>query len=120
MRVRLSHAPPPAAALEAATQVSVPASATTGGAVSDAAASGAAASTAAPSGAFPMEEEADVPDVPMIEDIAIVYGGVAATAVSASKTQQWLIGRPWMEETLSGGIRMLQGEIVVPENAPGA
>ncbi|CAI7830428.1 unnamed protein product [Closterium sp. NIES-53] len=60
------------------------------------------------------------PDAPpTVIDCSLVFGGVAATTVSAHRTQQHLLGRPWTQETLQVALQVLQEEISVPENAPG-
>ncbi|CAI5470258.1 unnamed protein product [Closterium sp. Yama58-4] len=56
---------------------------------------------------------------PSVLECSLVFGGVAATTVSAHRTQQHLLGRSWTQETLQVALQVLQEEICIPENAPG-
>ncbi|CAI5525077.1 unnamed protein product [Closterium sp. Naga37s-1] len=56
---------------------------------------------------------------PTVLECSLVFGGVAATTVSAHRTQQHLLTRPWTQETLQVALQVLQEEISIPENAPG-
>lgn len=55
----------------------------------------------------------------IVSDASIVYGGVAALSLSASRTKNFLIGRSWNRECLLGALKVLEQEIVINEDAPG-
>ncbi|NP_001041597.1 aldehyde oxidase 2 [Canis lupus familiaris] len=54
-----------------------------------------------------------------IEDLSISYGGAGAVMVSAQKSCQRLIGRPWDELMLEEACRLLLEEVSLPGWAPG-
>ncbi|KAL5708166.1 hypothetical protein ACHQM5_018991 [Ranunculus cassubicifolius] len=54
-----------------------------------------------------------------VSDASIVYGGVAPVSLSASNTEDFLIGKLWDEDLLQGAVRVLDKDIVLKENAPG-
>ncbi|XP_059249136.1 aldehyde oxidase 2 [Mustela nigripes] len=54
-----------------------------------------------------------------IEDLSISYGGVGATTISAQKSCQQLVGRPWNELMLEEACRLLLEEVSLPGWAPG-
>lgn len=55
----------------------------------------------------------------LVDDVSLVYGGIAAVTVSAPKTESNLIGKPWSQQTIDSAIDVLREEIVIAENAPG-
>ncbi|XP_066544615.1 aldehyde oxidase 6 isoform X2 [Amia ocellicauda] len=55
----------------------------------------------------------------IIEDLSIFYGGVGPCTISARKTCQEIIGRPWNEEVMGDAYRLLLDEILLPPSAPG-
>ncbi|XP_044158503.1 aldehyde oxidase 1-like [Bufo gargarizans] len=57
-------------------------------------------------------------DTDVIKEIAIFYGGVGSSTVSAKETCQALIGRHWNDEMLSEACRMVLNEITIPPSAP--
>ncbi|XP_077926154.1 aldehyde oxidase 2-like [Halichoerus grypus] len=54
-----------------------------------------------------------------IEDLSVSYGGVGAATVSARKSCQQLVGRPWNELMLEEACRLLLEEVSLPGWAPG-
>uniref|UniRef100_A0A7N5JG31 aldehyde oxidase n=2 Tax=Ailuropoda melanoleuca TaxID=9646 RepID=A0A7N5JG31_AILME len=54
-----------------------------------------------------------------IKDLSIAYGGVGAATVSAQKSCQQLVGRPWNELMLEEACRLLLEEVSLPGWAPG-
>ncbi|XP_069082190.1 aldehyde oxidase 1-like isoform X2 [Pleurodeles waltl] len=54
-----------------------------------------------------------------IEDFNIFYGGMGPTTVSARRSCQKLIGRPWNEETLSKAYKNILDEVTLPGSASG-
>jgi xanthine dehydrogenase/oxidase len=55
----------------------------------------------------------------IISDVSIVYGGVAAVPLSASKTENFLTGKNWNSELLDDAFNLLKEDIPLSENAPG-
>ncbi|CAL4940191.1 unnamed protein product [Urochloa decumbens] len=55
----------------------------------------------------------------IISDVSIVYGGVAAVPLSASKTENFLTGQKWNSELLDDTFNLLKEDIPLSENAPG-
>ncbi|KAL1832088.1 hypothetical protein ACET3Z_001739 [Daucus carota] len=55
----------------------------------------------------------------IVSDASIVYGGVAALSLSASRTKDFLIGKSWNRECLLGALKVLEQDIVIKEDAPG-
>ncbi|CAL4915113.1 unnamed protein product [Urochloa decumbens] len=55
----------------------------------------------------------------IISDVSIVYGGVAAVPLSASKTENFLTGKKWNSELLDNTFNLLKEDIHLSENAPG-
>ena len=60
--------------------------------------------------AFALRLEADDGDRPVVAEIKIGLGGVAATPIRAYATEEALIGRPWTAETAAEGAEILGGE----------
>uniref|UniRef100_A0A670I7C4 FAD-binding PCMH-type domain-containing protein n=1 Tax=Podarcis muralis TaxID=64176 RepID=A0A670I7C4_PODMU len=56
----------------------------------------------------------------VIEDMAILYGGIGPTTVSARNTCQKLIGSNWDEGMLNEACRLILEEIILSPSAPGA
>lgn len=54
-----------------------------------------------------------------ISDVSIIYGGVAAVPLSASKTKNFLIGKKWDSGLLDETFNLLKEDIPLAENAPG-
>ncbi|XP_073502611.1 aldehyde oxidase 1-like isoform X2 [Phyllobates terribilis] len=54
----------------------------------------------------------------VIKQIAIYYGGIGPTTVSAKNTSQALIGRHWDDDMLSEACRQVLTEISIPPSAP--
>jgi xanthine dehydrogenase/oxidase len=54
-----------------------------------------------------------------VKEISLAYGGVAAMVLCATKTQEFLKGKPWNQQTLDQALSYLQKEIVIASNAPG-
>ncbi|XP_074071454.1 aldehyde oxidase 4-like [Macrotis lagotis] len=54
-----------------------------------------------------------------IKDLKMFFGSVGPTTVSASKTCEQLIGRPWNDEMLSEACRLVLDEIRIPPTAVG-
>jgi xanthine dehydrogenase/oxidase len=52
--------------------------------------------------------------VPVVKDIELSFGGMAATTISAPKTQRALIGLPWSRSTLDTAIESLKTELLLP------
>ncbi|KAL6564721.1 xylitol dehydrogenase [Orobanche minor] len=52
-------------------------------------------------------------------DAAIFYGGVAPYSICAKGAKDFLIGKQWNKEVLTGVLRILGTEITMKENAPG-
>uniref|UniRef100_A0A8D0E4N7 FAD-binding PCMH-type domain-containing protein n=1 Tax=Salvator merianae TaxID=96440 RepID=A0A8D0E4N7_SALMN len=59
------------------------------------------------------------PGTDVIMDLAILYGGIGSTTVSARKTCQQLIGRNWNDQMLEEACRLILEEIILPPSAPG-
>ncbi|XP_069839454.1 aldehyde oxidase 1-like isoform X2 [Dendropsophus ebraccatus] len=57
-------------------------------------------------------------DSDVIKDIAIYYGGIGPSTVSAKKTSQALIGRHWDDAMFSEASRQVLNEISIPASAP--
>ncbi|XP_072991068.1 xanthine dehydrogenase-like [Typha latifolia] len=55
----------------------------------------------------------------MISDISIVYGGVAAVSLTASKTETFLIGNKWDMKLLEDALSVLKEDICLAHDAPG-
>uniref|UniRef100_A0A3B4H0Y7 xanthine dehydrogenase n=1 Tax=Pundamilia nyererei TaxID=303518 RepID=A0A3B4H0Y7_9CICH len=55
----------------------------------------------------------------VVQDVSIYYGGMGPTTVSAAKTCQAIIRRPWDDETLSQAYDILLEELALPPSAPG-
>ncbi|CAI5638408.1 unnamed protein product [Oreochromis niloticus] len=55
----------------------------------------------------------------VVQDISIYYGGMGPTTVSAAKTCQAIIRRPWDDETLGQAYNILLEELALPPSAPG-
>ncbi|XP_053217062.1 aldehyde oxidase 4-like isoform X3 [Podarcis raffonei] len=60
------------------------------------------------------------PGTGVIKDMAILYGGIGPTTVSARNTCQKLIGSNWDEEMLNEACRLILEEIILSPSAPGA
>ncbi|KAH0621634.1 hypothetical protein JD844_023158 [Phrynosoma platyrhinos] len=59
------------------------------------------------------------PDTDIIEDLAVFYGGIGNTTVSARTSCLKLIGRNWNEQFLDEACRLILEEIVMSPSAPG-
>ena len=46
-----------------------------------------------------------------IQEVGIIFGGLAAMIYSASQTAKFLVGKPWNEETLRGALAVLTEEV---------
>ncbi|KAL9237148.1 hypothetical protein vseg_011734 [Gypsophila vaccaria] len=55
----------------------------------------------------------------LVADASIVYGGVAAVSLSASKTKGFVIGKSWNKDLLDGALKVLEEDVVLKEDAPG-
>ncbi|XP_036417928.1 aldehyde oxidase 3-like [Colossoma macropomum] len=55
----------------------------------------------------------------VVKEMSVYYGGVGPCTVSAEKTVQQVIGRPWNESTLSDAYRALVDEVTLGASAPG-
>ncbi|EFJ27160.1 hypothetical protein SELMODRAFT_172098 [Selaginella moellendorffii] len=55
----------------------------------------------------------------LVSGISLVYGGVAAVPVRASKTETFMQGKVWDKSTLEGALSELQKDIIIADNAPG-
>ncbi|WVZ57391.1 hypothetical protein U9M48_007782 [Paspalum notatum var. saurae] len=55
----------------------------------------------------------------IISDVSIVYGGVAAVPLSASRTESFLHGKKWDSGLLDDTYNLLKEDIPLSENAPG-
>ncbi|KAG8062933.1 hypothetical protein GUJ93_ZPchr0003g17317 [Zizania palustris] len=55
----------------------------------------------------------------IISDVSIIYGGVAAVPLRASKTENFLTGQKWDYGLLDETFDLLKEDIPLPENAPG-
>ncbi|XP_005919994.1 aldehyde oxidase 6 [Haplochromis burtoni] len=55
----------------------------------------------------------------VVQDVSIYYGGMGPTTVSAAKTCQAIIRRPWDDETLGQAYDILLEELALPPSAPG-
>ncbi|XP_051841866.1 aldehyde oxidase 3-like isoform X2 [Antechinus flavipes] len=54
-----------------------------------------------------------------IKDLNILYGGIGSATVSANKSCQQLIGRPWNEEILDEACRLILDEVIIPSSSFG-
>lgn len=55
-----------------------------------------------------------------VEQIALAYGGMAPTSILAKKTQGFLLGKKWADQsTLDASIDFLQTELYLPYDVPG-
>ncbi|XP_067326697.1 aldehyde oxidase 3-like [Anolis sagrei] len=59
------------------------------------------------------------PGTDVIEDLAIFYGGISGTTVSAKNSCLQLIGRNWNDQFLDEACRLILEEVVVSPSAPG-
>nr|XP_060621769.1 aldehyde oxidase 2-like [Anolis sagrei ordinatus] len=59
------------------------------------------------------------PGTDVIEDLAIFYGGISGTTVSAKNSCLELIGRNWNDQFLDEACRLILEEVVVSPSAPG-
>nr|XP_060637934.1 aldehyde oxidase 2-like [Anolis sagrei ordinatus] len=59
------------------------------------------------------------PGTDVIEDLAIFYGGISGTTVSAKNSCLKLIGRNWNDQFLDEACRLILEEVVVSPSAPG-
>lgn len=55
----------------------------------------------------------------IISDVSIVFGGVAAVPLSASRTENFLTGKKWDSGLLDDTFNLLKEDISLSENAPG-
>lgn len=55
----------------------------------------------------------------VVSDASIVYGGVAPISLCADKTNNFLVGKSWNGQLLQGGLKVLDEEIILKEDAPG-
>ncbi|KAK7261545.1 hypothetical protein RIF29_27859 [Crotalaria pallida] len=55
----------------------------------------------------------------VVADASIVYGGVAPFSLSATKTNEFLIGKTWDQDMLQNALNFLQKDISLKEDAPG-
>ncbi|KAL6462054.1 hypothetical protein MHYP_G00301990 [Metynnis hypsauchen] len=55
----------------------------------------------------------------VVKEMSVYYGGVGPCTVSAERTVQQVIGRPWTEATLSDAYRALVDEVTLGASAPG-
>uniref|UniRef100_A0AAR2JFA5 xanthine dehydrogenase n=1 Tax=Pygocentrus nattereri TaxID=42514 RepID=A0AAR2JFA5_PYGNA len=55
----------------------------------------------------------------VVKEMSVYYGGVGPCTVSAERTVQQVIGRPWNEATLSDAYRALVDEVTLGASAPG-
>ncbi|CAN6312206.1 unnamed protein product [Urochloa humidicola] len=55
----------------------------------------------------------------IISDVSIIYGGVAAVPLSASKTENFLTGKKWNSDLLDDTFNLLKEDIHLSEDAPG-
>ena len=55
----------------------------------------------------------------VVSDASIAYGGVAPLFLSASKTKDFLICKTWNQELLQDGIKILQSDILLKDDALG-
>jgi xanthine dehydrogenase iron-sulfur cluster and FAD-binding subunit A len=54
-----------------------------------------------------------------VSDSALVFGGMAVTAVSARNTQDFLQGKEWTMETIHEALKVMAGELALDRNCPG-
>lgn len=54
-----------------------------------------------------------------VVDVCLAYGGMAAMTVTLPKTEAWLMGKPWTQETLDGALVVLAEEYTLPFGVPG-
>ncbi|XP_063147934.1 aldehyde oxidase isoform X3 [Candoia aspera] len=59
------------------------------------------------------------PGTDIIQDLAILYGGIDCTTVSARNSCQKLIGRNWNEQMLDEACKLILEEITLSPSAPG-
>ncbi|XP_025022291.1 aldehyde oxidase [Python bivittatus] len=59
------------------------------------------------------------PGTDVIQDLAILYGGIDCTTVSARNSCQKLIGRNWNEQMLNEACKLILEEITLSPSAPG-
>ncbi|KAF9598089.1 hypothetical protein IFM89_024434 [Coptis chinensis] len=55
----------------------------------------------------------------VVSDASIAYGGVAPVSLSASSTENFLVGKSWDLDLLKGGVVELEKDILLKENTPG-
>ncbi|KAJ4762776.1 Xanthine dehydrogenase/oxidase [Rhynchospora pubera] len=55
----------------------------------------------------------------VVSDISLVYGGVAAVPLSASKTVKLLSGKTWDEKSMLEALDLLKDDVVISDDAPG-
>ncbi|CAM8886680.1 unnamed protein product [Rhodiola kirilowii] len=55
----------------------------------------------------------------IVADASIVYGGVAPLSLSASGTEDYLIGKNWDQDLCVGALKVLEKDIFLKEDAPG-
>ncbi|KAL7831548.1 hypothetical protein SRHO_G00310510 [Serrasalmus rhombeus] len=55
----------------------------------------------------------------VVKEMSVYYGGVGPCTVSAERTVQQVVGRPWNEATLSDAYRALVDEVTLGASAPG-
>jgi len=55
----------------------------------------------------------------VVEAAGMGFGGMAPTPVAAKKTEAFLVGKPWTEETLTGAYDALLEDMPLPPNVPG-
>jgi xanthine dehydrogenase/oxidase len=56
----------------------------------------------------------------IIESVNLVYGGMAAVTKSATKTEEYLVGKEWgTSETLEGAMNALEDDFNLPFSVPG-
>jgi len=55
----------------------------------------------------------------IVENISISFGGMAPTTILATKTAEFVTGKPFNETTFENAQKVLKSEIALPENVPG-
>eukprot|EP01027_Heterolobosea_sp_BB2_P006788 GEZU01010200.1.p1 GENE.GEZU01010200.1~~GEZU01010200.1.p1 ORF type:complete len:1417 (-),score=493.17 GEZU01010200.1:84-4334(-) len=55
----------------------------------------------------------------VVDDCSLSYGGMAPTTVSAKRTEQFLKGKVWNQETFDQALNYLKEDLPLADNAPG-
>jgi xanthine dehydrogenase/oxidase len=55
----------------------------------------------------------------VVEEAGLGFGGMAPKTVTAPRTEAYLRGRPWSDETLEGAYACLSEDLPLPPNVPG-